>query len=137
MSESPITTEDVLEAFLKRHAAFEQAVFTNCGKAEPQEVPVKPGKKLTRVPFTASRLMEFCTRREFVNQTGHDEQEWPLVVLKELVDNAIDAAEESEIAPIVSIAVNGHSITVTDNGPGIPVKTIEGVIDYSIRPVQR
>jgi DNA topoisomerase VI subunit B len=141
----PITTENVLEAFLKRHAAFEQAktpapgtaVFTNCGKAEPQEVPVKPGKKLTRVPFTVSRLMEFCTRRELVNQTGHDEQEWPLVVLKELVDNAIDAAEESEIAPIVSIAVNGHSITVTDNGPGIPVKTIEGVIDYSIRVSSR
>ena len=37
-----------------------------------------------------------------MNQTGHDVLEWPLVVLKELVDNALDAAEEAEIAPAVS-----------------------------------
>ena len=49
--------------------------------------------------------MEFCTRRELVNQTGHDVWQWPLVVLKEIVDNALDACEETEIAPVVSIAV--------------------------------
>jgi hypothetical protein len=53
---------------------------------EMREVPVKP--KLKRVPFTVSRLMEFCTKRELVNQTGHDFTEWPLVVLKELIDNS-------------------------------------------------
>ena len=113
-------------------------IFTNCGKAENQETPVKRAqKKLTRVPFTVSRLMEFCTRRELVNQTGHDVYEWPLVVLKELVDNALDAAEEAEIAPVISIAVNGRSIIVEDNGPGIPAKTIDGVLDYSIRVSSR
>jgi hypothetical protein len=30
-----------------------------------------PAAKLTRVAFKVSRLMEFCTRRELVNQTGH------------------------------------------------------------------
>jgi DNA topoisomerase VI subunit B len=112
-------------------------VFTNQGKAEKQERPINPAKKLTRVPFTVSRLMEFCTRRELVNQTGHDVSEWPLVVLKELFDNALDAAEEAEIAPVVSIAVKGSSIIVRDNGPGIPAKTINGILDYSIRVSSR
>jgi DNA topoisomerase VI subunit B len=112
--------------------------FTNRGKAERNEPRVKPAQpKLTRVPFTVSRLMEFCTRRELVNQTGHDIYEWPLVVLKELVDNALDACEETEIASVISIAVEGHSIIVKDNGPGIPATTIDSVLDYSIRVSSR
>jgi DNA topoisomerase VI subunit B len=81
--------------------------------------------------------MEFCNRRELVNQTGHYEQEWPLVVLKELKDNALDAAEEAEIAPVISITVKGDSIIVTDNGPGIPANTIEGILDYAVRVSSR
>jgi hypothetical protein len=94
-------------------------------------------KKLSRVPFTVSRLMEFCTRRELVNQTGHDIGEWPLVVLKELIDNALDAAEDTEIAPVISVVVNDGSIVVEDNGPGIPTSTIKGILDYSIRVSSR
>jgi Histidine kinase-, DNA gyrase B-, and HSP90-like ATPase len=129
------------ELFGRTIAAIEQAkpaspagaVFTNCGEAENQETPIISAKgRLTRVPFTVSRLMEFCTRRELVNQTGHDVHEWPLVVLKELADNALDAAEEAEIAPVISIAVKGKSIIIKDNGPGIPAKTIDGILDYSI-----
>ena len=81
--------------------------------------------------------MEFCTRRELVNQTGHEVGEWPEVVFKELVDNALDACEEAEIAPVISVAVKGGSIVVKDNGPGIPAKTIDGVLDYSIRVSSR
>ena len=115
-----------------------QSVFTNRGKPERQETSIKQAQpKLTRVPFTVSRLMEFCTRRELVNQTGHDESEWPLVILKELTDNALDAAEEAEIAPVISIAVKGYSISITDNGPGIPAKTIDGILDYSVRKSSR
>ncbi len=115
----------------------ERSVFTNCGNAEDQETLVKSAKRLTRVPFKVSRLMEFCTYRELVNQTGHDDSEWPLVVLKELVDNALDAAEEIEIAPVISIAVDGGSIVISDNGPGIPADTIKGVLDYAIRVSSR
>jgi DNA topoisomerase VI subunit B len=89
------------------------------------------------VPFTVSRLMEFCTRRELVSQTGHDVSEWPLVVLKELVENALDACEEAEIAPVIAIDVKGRSIIIEDNGPGIPTKTIESILDYSIRVSSR
>jgi DNA topoisomerase VI subunit B len=81
--------------------------------------------------------MEFCTRRELVNQTGHDLWQWPLVVLKELTDNALDACEETEVAPVISITVKGNTIVVADNGPGIPLGTIDGVLDYSIRVSSR
>ncbi len=81
--------------------------------------------------------MEFCTRRELVNQTGHDVWQWPLVVLKEALDNAVDAAEEAEIAPVVSITVKGTKIAIADNGPGIPATTIDGVLDYSVRVSSR
>jgi len=116
----------------------EPASFTNCGKVDSQKTTVKSAKKkLTRVPFTVSRLMEFCTRRELVNQTGHDVYEWPLVVLKELVDNALDECEEAGTAPVIHVDVDGATIIITDNGRGIPAKTIDGVLDYSIRVSSR
>src|SRR5262245_22796578 len=75
--------------------------------------------KLTRVPFKVSRLMEFCTKRELQNQTGHGVEQWPLVVLKELMDNALDACEEAEVAPVISIAVKRGSIVIEDNAGGL------------------
>ena len=123
---------------LAKSESRKDEIFTNCGKADDQETPAKRAKqKLTRVPFTVSRLMEFCTRRELVNQTGHDVSEWALVVLKELVDNAIDACEEAEIAPVISVTVGRGSIAIEDNGPGLPAKTIEGVLDYTVRVSSR
>src|SRR5215470_12788177 len=79
-------------------------------EAEPGRVSRKRRKdkeppKLTRVAFKVSRLMEFCTMRELQNQTGHHYTEWPRAALKELIDNSIDSCEESEIAPVISIAV--------------------------------
>ena len=46
---------------------------------------------LDRTTFTTSRLLDFCSRKELIAQTGHRPEVWPLVVLKELVDNALDA----------------------------------------------
>ncbi len=81
--------------------------------------------------------MEFCNRRELINQTGHDVYEWPLVACKETIDNSLDAAEEAGIAPVISVTVKRGSIVIEDNGPGIPAKTIDGVLDYSIRVSSR
>jgi DNA topoisomerase VI subunit B len=113
-------------------SASGSVVFTK----KMREVPVKRAK-LTRVPFHVSRLMEFCTRNELVNQTGHAHYEWPLVVVKELLDNALDACEEADIAPVISIEVKGDKIIIIDNGPGIPASVIDGVLNYSIRVSSR
>jgi DNA topoisomerase VI subunit B len=123
----------------KAQTLSERPVFTNCDNAATAETPVKRAqvKRLIRVPFTVSRLMEFCTRRELVNQTGHDAWQWPLVILKELTDNSLDASEECEIAPVISISVDGTSIVVADNGLGISARTIEDVLDYAVRVSSR
>jgi hypothetical protein len=119
---------------LAEPVADEVPVFTNRGKPETS---AKSARKITRVPFQVSRLMEFCNRRELINQTGHDVFEWPMVVLKELVDNALDECEEAGIAPEVEVEVVGDKIIITDNGRGIPAKTITSVLDYSIRVSSR
>jgi DNA topoisomerase VI subunit B len=122
-------------------ASFKQAqtttpegpIFTNRGKDRDQN----DARKLVRVPFAVSRLAEFCNRKELINQTGHDVWEWPLVVLKELTDNALDECEEAGIAPVIRIEVTGTRIAITDNGRGIPADTIKRVLDYNVRVSSR
>jgi len=94
-------------------------------------------KKLRREIFTTSRLLDFCSQRELVNQTGHAAEDWPLVVLKELVDNAVDACEEAGAAPVISVAVENGKIVVTDNGPGIAPKVVRDILDYNVRVSSR
>ena len=81
--------------------------------------------------------MEFCTRRELENQTGHSIQEWPLVVAKELLDNALDACEEAEVAPVITVTVEPGVIVVEDNGGGIDADTVASVLDYTVRVSSR
>jgi DNA topoisomerase VI subunit B len=92
---------------------------------------------LCRRIFKTSRLAEFCSQKELVNQTGHAVDDWPLVVLKELVDNALDAAEEAGVAPIVEIVVSQDGIAITDNGPGLAPETVTDVLDFTSRVSSR
>ena len=97
----------------------------------------KPEPKLTRVAFRVSRLMEFCSERELQNQTGHSVSDWPLVVIKECIDNSLDACEEAEVAPDITVVVKPDTIIVQDNANGIPADTIESILDYTIRVSSR
>jgi DNA topoisomerase VI subunit B len=92
---------------------------------------------LERTTFRTSRLLEFCSRKELVAQTGHEPDAWPLVVLKELIDNALDACEEAGIAPEIRIKLTNSSITVTDNGPGIAPEAIASIMDFTTRTSSR
>jgi Histidine kinase-, DNA gyrase B-, and HSP90-like ATPase len=105
----------------------------------PKE-PDEPAHKIERVAFTTSRLMEFCTEKELVAQTGHESYEWLRVIVKELVDNGIDDCEEAEVAPVIKVTIKTGKksgkparIIIEDNGSGIPAETITGIIDYNIR----
>jgi DNA topoisomerase VI subunit B len=95
------------------------------------------GPSLKRTTFRTSRLAEFCSEKELVSQTGHDVEDWPLVVLKELIDNALDACEEAGTASVIEVTVTDCSIVIADNGPGIPSETIEGMLDYTARVSSR
>jgi DNA topoisomerase VI subunit B len=86
--------------------------------------------------------MDFFSEQALVKQTGHGRDEWPLVVLKELTDNSIDATEEkrpdkSKMPPEVAVRVNGEGVCVTDNGPGISAETVESVKDFAVRVSSR
>ena len=97
----------------------------------------KSEPKLTRVAFRVSRLMEFCSKRELENQTSHPVGDWPLVVLKELFDNALDACEEAEVAPIIEVIVGPGFIAISDNADGIAAETIVSIINYNVRASSR
>jgi DNA topoisomerase VI subunit B len=100
-------------------------------------VPAAAERRLERETFRTSRLLDFCSEKELVAQTGHRPAQWPLVVLKELVDNALDACEEAGVAPEIMVAVNETGITVADNGPGLPAETVKGVLDFTVRVSSR
>lgn len=92
---------------------------------------------LQRATFSTSRLLDFASEKELVAQTGHGRKDWPLVILKELVDNAIDACEEVGTAPSITVKVDETGITVRDNGPGLPAETVKRILDFTIRVSNR
>ena len=93
--------------------------------------------QLKRTVLTTSRMMDFFSEKELTTQTGHAREDWPLVILKELVDNAMDACEDAQKSPEINIIVDKHGIEVSDNGPGIPKSTVKKMLDFSIRVSNR
>jgi DNA topoisomerase VI subunit B len=116
-----------------------------CGKRGPAGARGQKGgpgasdrtHKLERPTFRTSRLLDFLSRKELIAQTGHEPAEWPLVGLKELLDNAVDACEEAAIPPEVTVTVDDDGIAVADNGPGMPPETVDGVLDFNVRVSSR
>ncbi len=92
---------------------------------------------LQRTTFKTSRLLDFASEKELVAQTGHHRDAWPLVIIKELVDNALDACEDACIAPCITVSADASGITVADNGPGLPASTIKDVLDFQVRTSSR
>ena len=48
---------------------------------------------------------------------------------KELIDNSLDACEETDVPPAVSVKLDDTGIEVSDNGPGIAQTTIKAMLD--------
>ena len=92
---------------------------------------------LTRKTFTISRLAEFASTVELTKATGHPVERWPLVIAKELIDNALDAAEEAKVAPKISILIDQRSVSVANSGPGIGPETVTSVVDFAVRTSSR
>src|SRR5262245_25412685 len=111
------------------------AVARSNPKPSANGKPAAP--RLERAVFRTSRLLDFCSGKELIAQTGHQPDAWPLVALKELVDNALDACEDARVAPEIAVQVDKDTITVSDNGPGIPPEAVSGVRDFSVRVSSR
>jgi len=88
---------------------------------------------LHRETFQTSRLLEFFSEKELTMQIGHHRDLWPIALLKELVDNALDACETAGVAPEIAVTVEQDAVRVCDNGPGLPTSTLERSLDYAVR----
>lgn len=90
-----------------------------------------------REHFSIDRSAEYFSVSELQSQTGHSLCEFAFVVFKELVDNALDAAESANRWPHVAIdwqAADGFlDIMISDNGLGIPADVIERILDFGTR----
>lgn len=85
-----------------------------------------------RVAHTISREQEYFSPKELSMWIGHAEDQWLLVLIKELIDNALDAAEQTG-NPLVVVSLGDDFITVRDNGSGIPESVIIDSLDYTTR----
>lgn len=103
----------------------------------PKKHGSRPAQKLERTTFITSRVMDFFSERELVTQTGHGRHEWPLVFVKEMVDNALDACDEAAVPPVINIVCDASGITVADNGPGLPESTLIRQMDFGVRASNR
>ena len=97
----------------------------------------RPTHVLQRTTFSTSRTMDFFSEKELVTQTGHARSEWPLVFLKECIDNSLDACDEANIVPVIAVRCDAGGIEVSDNGPGLPEATLERQKDFTVRASNR
>ena len=112
------------------NAARKQNVKTGVPRRKKKQA-LSP--RLNRTTFTTSRFSE----KELVTQTGHGIEEWPLVFLKEIIDNGLDACEEADIAPVIDVTADATGIAVKDNGPGLPEATLKSALDFTVRASNR
>ena len=89
------------EEVARRSNRAGEHVYEYCAGADAEQAlngsRIQP--RIAPETFRTSRLLDFATRRELTAQIGHTPGVWPQVVVKELVDNALDAAEQAETAP--------------------------------------
>jgi len=92
---------------------------------------------LERTHFNISRSAEYFDPKELQAQTGQPVSKFGEVVLKELIDNALDACESAGIEPVITIGVATEGIKmlicVSDNGVGISEKVINSILDFDTR----
>ena len=71
---------------------------------------------LQRKTFSASRLDEYASVDGLTKLTGQPVENWPLVIIKELIDNALDNAENAGLAPAIKVTVGSDGFVVEEIG---------------------
>jgi DNA topoisomerase VI subunit B len=92
---------------------------------------------LERVTFATPRDSGYTKIPVLEKLAGQPVREFAHVVLKELVDNGLDAAEDAGIAPEIEVRVTpagdgAVQLTVADNGLGIPGSKVAGFCDFTM-----
>jgi hypothetical protein len=91
-----------------------------------------------RAILSFSRDLEFATEGELAKRMGCSRHYWLRATLKELIDNALDACEETGIeTPSILVAAEGNALAVADNGPGMSPELVERLCVRSERTSTR
>ena len=92
---------------------------------------------LERQSFSTGRAAEYFDASELEKLTGQPRRNFASVVLKELVDNALDAAETAGRVPQLEIEVNRTegflTLAVSDNGLGLSTEQVQKILDFETR----
>lgn len=92
---------------------------------------------LQRQHFSIHRENEYFTEDGLRKETGQPANQFRHVSLKELIDNALDAAETAAVAPLLTVEYAeteaGLMLAVADNGAGIPAEVVERILDFTTR----
>lgn len=109
-----------------RFVRREQAIFSTSSST------------LSRSAFEVSRASEYFSVSELTAKTGQSKDNFSTVILKELVDNAIDAAECTGQTPSVRVRIEdvGYKtlvIEVKDNGAGMAPETVRKILNFNTR----
>lgn len=91
-----------------------------------------PTMTFERQTFVVSRALSFFSEPELTRQIGHPRAAWPLVLVKELIDNGLDACENADCAPQIDVIVTPDAFIVRDNGPGMPSATLRAACDFTV-----
>jgi len=68
---------------------------------------------LDRIIFTTSRLLDFFSEKELTAQIGHSRDHWPVVVLKELVDNNELKLSLKQSGYSVQLGLTGYTTAIS------------------------
>jgi DNA topoisomerase VI subunit B len=96
---------------------------------------------LTRVTAEISRASEFFTVADLQAQTGQPAKRFAAVALKELIDNALDAAESANKAAEITISIRRThedlQLSIGDNGDGIAPELVNKIKNFDIRTTDK
>jgi len=92
-------------------------------------------RNLGRTTFASDRGAEYFTPEGLTKLTEQSVESFGDVVIKELGDNALDAAETAKVVPEIVISCERiwgiTRVSVSDNGEGIPPNTVESMQNFS------
>jgi len=94
---------------------------------DPDQEPMQ------RPTFRSSIALDFFSVKALQVQIGHPLSVWPLALLKELIDNALDSCELQGVPPDIAVTVEIDTLSVRDNGGGLPEPVLRDSLDYTVR----
>lgn len=77
-------------------------------------------------------ISDYFTEDELIKKTGIVKGKWDFVILKELIDNALDAIEPLLYKKVTINYSMIDKLQIFDNGTGISIDTIHKIYDFSM-----